>query len=248
MSGAATGSRALATHRPERGAAATPDASARASKAGHVYREIKEAILAGTLQPGAPIDKAALCEKLSMSRFPITAAINRLAFERLVTIEPQHGSFVARIALRDVRECMLVRRAIEGDIAAEAARRAGPDLAEALRRNLRYQGAAVAAGDRAGLYALDVAFHGAICDGVAFHHAEAMLDGLRARLERTRRILMTPPGRMAETVAEHEAVAAAIVAGDPDGARTAMRRHLARTAALFDGFAAENPALFLTVP
>src|SRR5579884_3935270 len=85
----------------------------RASKADQVYEDIKEAILSGALEPGAAIDKMALAERLGMSRFPITTAINRLAYERLVVIEPQHGSFVAKISAEDVRELMLIRRALE---------------------------------------------------------------------------------------------------------------------------------------
>ncbi|RWP96685.1 GntR family transcriptional regulator [Mesorhizobium sp.] len=59
-------------------------------------------ILTGKLGPSSSIDKAALCEQLGVSRFPVAAAINRLAFERLVVVQPQDGSFVAKIVLKDV--------------------------------------------------------------------------------------------------------------------------------------------------
>ena len=103
------------------------------SKAGQVYDAVKEAILSGELEPGQAIDKLALCERLGVSRFPVSAAISRLAFERLVRVEPQHGSFVAPISVEGVRENLFVRRALEGEIAAEAAaaarRRGAADLA-----------------------------------------------------------------------------------------------------------------------
>src|SRR5579862_2250500 len=91
------------------------------SKAGQVYDAVKEAILSGELEPGQAIDKLALCEKLGVSRFPVSAAISRLAFERLVRIEPQHGSFVASISAEGVRENLFVRGALEGEIVARAA-------------------------------------------------------------------------------------------------------------------------------
>ncbi len=97
------------------------EASPRSSKAGYVYETIKEAILSGELAPGTAIDKAALCDRLGMSRFPVTTAVNRLGFEKLVVIEPQHGSFVSRISIRNVREFMMIRRALEAEIAAQAA-------------------------------------------------------------------------------------------------------------------------------
>ncbi|WP_131118727.1 GntR family transcriptional regulator [Lichenihabitans psoromatis] len=225
-----------------------PATAKRSSKAGHVYHEIKEAILSGLLEPGSPIDKAELCERLGMSRFPVTTAINRLAYDRLVVIEPQHGSFVAKIALSDVRECMLIRTAIEAEIAAVAAERAPRALIDDLNRNLRYEAAAADADDRPGLYALDVAFHRSICDSLGLAQAGIILDTLRSHLERIRRILMTPPGRMASTVEEHRAIVDGMSTGDPDAARLAMRRHLAQTTALFDSFAQQNPTLFSDLP
>ena len=154
-----------------RPAAAT--AARRSSKAGHVYDDIKEAILSGSLEPGSPIDKPALCARLGMSRFPVTTAINRLAHERLVVVEPQHGSFVAKIALSEVSEFMLIRSAMEGEVAALAAARQPPDLPDAMDRNLRYQKAALAAEDRAGFYTLDVEFHRMLCASLGLGHAAA---------------------------------------------------------------------------
>ncbi len=220
----------------------------RASKALHVYDEIKEAILSGTLEPGLPIDKSALCERLGMSRFPVTTAINRLAYERLVVIEPQHGSFVAKIALSDVREFMLIRRALEGDIAATAAERRQPDLVEALDRNLRYQAAAAEAKDRTGCYMLDVAFHQTLCASLGLSHAGSILDGLRSHLERIRRLLTAPSGRLTATVDEHRAIVSAIAAGDAAGAQTAMRHHLEEATVMFNAFARQNPSLFSDEP
>ena len=132
------------------------------SKAEQVYEAVKEAILSGALEPGEPIDKLALCESLGVSRFPVSAALSRLAFERLVLVEPQHGSFVARISAQDVRERLFIRRAIEGEIAAEAARRLKNAGREALEENLREAAIAAELGDRPRFYALDVGFHAAL--------------------------------------------------------------------------------------
>src|SRR5579872_4915106 len=140
--------------------------SRRASKADQVYDEIKEAILSGSFEPGMAIDKVELCNRLGMSRFPVTTAINRLAYERLVVIEPQHGSFVAKISADDVRELLLIRRALEAEIAGEAAQRLTSEALEKLERNLRYQAAAVEAQDYSGFYALDVEFHRILIGGL----------------------------------------------------------------------------------
>jgi len=223
----------------------TADRAPRTSKADQVYTEIKEAILSGVLTPGGAIDKLALCGKLGVSRFPVTAAINRLAFERLVVIEPQHGSFVAKIAANDVREWMMIRRALEAEIASEAARALPADTQREIERNLRYQQAAAEAGDVAGFYVLDVEFHKLIVDGMALRHAREILDGLRSHLERVRRIALSPPGRLPIAYAEHKRIFDAIMVKNGADAAAAMRAHLDATTATFERIAEQNPDNFI---
>jgi DNA-binding GntR family transcriptional regulator len=214
------------------------------NKAEHVYRELKEAILAGALEPGAPIDKPALCERLSVSRFPVSAAVSRLAFEKLVVVEPQHGSFVSRISVEDVRERLFIRHALECEVAAEAARRLGGEGRLALAASLARQREAVEAGDRQAFYARDVEFHQALTAHLDLRRSGEILDGLRAHLERARRLLMAPEGRIRASFAEHAAIVETIEASDAEGARAAMDRHLAVTSANFEAFARERPGLF----
>lgn len=216
----------------------------RASKADHVYEMLKEAILSGDLSPGSAIDKSELCERLGMSRFPVTTAVNRLSFEKLVVIEPQHGSFVSRISLKDVREFMLIRRSLEAEIAAAAADADLSALDDELGRNLRYQAAAADAKDFAGFYRLDVAFHRIIVNALDLTHAVEVLDRLLSHLERVRRLLTTPPGRAQQTLIEHRRIAAAIAARDRTAAAVAARSHLESTEAMFERFAREHPSLF----
>jgi DNA-binding GntR family transcriptional regulator len=214
------------------------------SKADQVYDELKEAILEGRLEPGEPIDKSALCERLGVSRFPVSAAVSRLAFENLVVIEPQHGSFVGRISAADVRERMFIRRVLEGEIAAEAARRLPREGVEALVRNLERAREAAEAGDRVNFYELDVEFHLTLATHLGLRRCSEVLDSVRAHLERVRRMMMASAARNRGTLVEHAAVVAAIAAGDADTARAAMDRHLTQTTEQFESFARERPELF----
>jgi DNA-binding GntR family transcriptional regulator len=214
------------------------------SKAGQVYDAVKEAILSGELEPGQAIDKLALCEKLGVSRFPVSAAVSRLAFERLVRIEPQHGSFVAPISAEGVRENLFVRRALEGEIAAEAAARLDVEARADLAANLEVADEAAREADRARFYALDVGFHALLTQHLELHRSEEILDGVRQHLERPRRLLMSPPGRMQHTLAEHRAIYAAIAARQPEAARAAMTAHIAIVAETFEALAKAKPGLF----
>ena len=64
------------------------------SKVDQAYLALKHAIVSGALQPETPIDKNEWCAAFDVSRLSITTAINRLAFERLVVVEPQAPLFV----------------------------------------------------------------------------------------------------------------------------------------------------------
>lgn len=214
------------------------------SKADAVYGELKEAILSGALEPGSLIDKAGLCQKLGVSRFPVSAAVSRLAYDRLVDVAPQHGSFVARISLNDARERLFIRSALEGEIAAEAARRMTRADKDALATNLKQEAAAVAAQDPVTFYTLDVAFHRILTDRLNMARANDILESLRVHLERTRRLTMSTPGQLHATLNEHAAIAAAIEAGDAAAAREAIRHHLSITAARLEALATQQPELF----
>lgn len=214
------------------------------SKADAVYGELKEAILSGALEPGSLIDKAGLCEKLRVSRFPVSAAVSRLAYDRLVDVEPQHGSFVTRISLNDVRERLFIRGALEGEIAAEAARRMTRADKDALAVNLKQEAGAVGAEDRTKFYALDVAFHRILTERLGMARADDVLESLRVHLERTRRLTMSTAGQLRASLNEHSAIAAAIEAEDPVAAREAMKRHLTITGARLETLAKQQPDLF----
>jgi DNA-binding GntR family transcriptional regulator len=196
------------------------------SKADRIYLALKQSILRGELPPGAAIDKPALCDRFAVSRLPVTTAVNRLAYEGLVLIERQKGSYVARIRLADVLQWMMVRRAVEADVAAEAARRLAAEPLEAMTRNLHYQEAAIAGRDYDGFLQLDVAFHRLLSDGLDLPRVAELLDGLRTHLDRVRRLLLPEPGRMATTLDEHRAIRDAIGARRPAQADGAMRRHM----------------------
>jgi DNA-binding GntR family transcriptional regulator len=146
--------------------------------------------------------------------------------------------------VEDVRERWFIRRALEGEIAAEAARRLPREGREALSENIAREREAVEAGDRQTFYELDVGFHRLLTTHLRLKHSGEILDSLRAHLERVRRLLMAPAGRIRATLGEHAAIAQAIEARDVAGARAAMDRHLAGTTEQFEAFARERPELF----
>jgi GntR family transcriptional regulator, rspAB operon transcriptional repressor len=214
------------------------------SKVDQAYVALKRAIVSGTVAPETPIDKNEWCARFEVSKLSITTAINRLAFEGLVVVEPQRGSYVARIHLEDVRQWMLMRRALEVEIVGVCAASMSDAAIEALGQNLAYQKAAIASGDLEGFHALDTRFHHQMTEGLNLARVGEALDPIRTHLERVRRTLLPEPGRPEGTYREHDGIYGAIAARDPSKAQHEMASHLDRVARELHAFVAKNPSFF----
>ena len=214
------------------------------SKALFVYESLREAIVGLQLKPGVRIDKAEVCQRLGVSRQPLSEAIARLAEERLVDVEPQKGTFAARIRLSDVTEAAFLRRALEVATVEAIAPAMDAEALNRLDRILRYQAAALRAKDTEEFYMLDVRFHLTLFGRLAKPRVAEVVEASRAPLERARRLLLPNPGRSQNTLREHQAVFAGLAARDPEKARVAMAAHLDKVMAELKKFAAAQPELF----
>jgi GntR family transcriptional regulator, rspAB operon transcriptional repressor len=214
------------------------------SKAVFVYEDLRAAIVSLALKPGARVDKTEICGRLHVSRQPLAEAIARLAEERLVDVEPQKGTFIARIRLSDVAEAAFVRRALETAMVGAIAPAIEDTTLARLDRILGYQAAAVKAKDTEEFYALDVRFHTMLFDRLAMRRVAEVVETSRAQLERTRRLLLPTPGRNQNTLREHRAIFAALQLRDPGKAARAMGEHLDEVMAELKRFAAQQPDLF----
>jgi len=209
-----------------------------------VERALRDAIVALDFAPGTFIDKREVCDRLGVSRFPVSEALGRLADEGLVEILPQRGTRAARIRLAEVIEAMLIRRALETMVAEMAARRLPDEALQRLAANLEAQEEAVARGDRPGFHALDLAFHEILVGGLGLARVAAAIDSSRANVDRVRRLLSSPR-RHAVTLAEHRALFDAIAARDPAAARRAMEAHLDAVLEELERFSAANAEVFV---
>jgi DNA-binding GntR family transcriptional regulator len=217
--------------------------SHRGGATSRVFEVLKEAIVSLELPPGALIDKAAVCERLSVSRFPVAEALSRLQAEGLVDIQPQRGTQVALIRLADAKENMFLRRALE----AAATRALAPVISKetlgVLHRNIRYQKAAVKADDRAGFHKLDIEFHEILLDALRFPRVKAAVDNARAALERVRRLLASAR-RQALTLREHQRILEALETGNGETAAEEMMRHLDAVNRELEARARAQPEIF----
>lgn len=209
----------------------------------YVTSALRQAIVHLELRPGAPLDKAELTARFGVSRFPISEALNRLKSEGLVEIRPQSGSSVSLIRLADVEENLFMRRALEAEVAETLAQRRDEALLAELKRNLRYQKAAVNAADREGFHELDLAMHDMMVDALSYPRVRAITESARLALDRARRLLGSPR-RHAVTYDEHLKIVDALEAGDPARARAAAAAHIDAVLAELRAFSEKHPEVF----
>lgn len=208
-----------------------------------VARILRHAVVELNFLPGEFIDKVALCQRLGVSRFPISEALSQLAAEGLVEILPQRGTRVARIRLSEVREAMMIRRALEAAVAEEAASRLTDAAINRMHTNLAEQQSATENNDRLAFHRLDVAFHEELVGDLGLARVGAAIDGSRAIIDRMRRLLASPR-RLAATLGEHQALLDAIAARDSRAARAAMEGHLDAVRSELERFHADHPDAF----
>ncbi|MFA6264963.1 MAG: GntR family transcriptional regulator [Pseudolabrys sp.] len=201
---------------------------------------IRNAIVRLEFKPGEPIDKSALCDRLQVSRFPVSEALGKLAEEGFVVVLPQRGTLVSRIDLADCRQAMFIRRALE----CEAVRCIAPgitgSLIEQLRQNMAAQSRAMASDDRAAFHALDLDFHDRLLETLGYERVVSAVEAARANLDRMRLFLCTPT-RQAATFAEHERIFAALRANSPVESAQAMMSHLDAVMLELEEFAKAHP-------
>lgn len=197
------------------------------SRVERIAEEIEELILSGGYEDGARLNEAALAERFGVSRTPIREAIQRIALSGLVELLPRRGAFVRQpgaVALVEMFEVMAELEAFCARLAAPLA--TDEALARLARANAACTGA-VEAGDADAYYRANERFHHLLyaLSGNRFLESEALR--LHRRLKPYRRLQLRLRGRMAQSLAEHEAVVSALAAGDGERAAAAIRAHVA---------------------
>ncbi len=195
------------------------------SVVGLAYDEIRAMIVDGRLAPGVRVGQAELADALGISRGSVREALRRLAGDGFVDFEVNRGFFVAGVGLEGVLERLETRLLLEPGIARVAAeRRLDGHLAE-LRASIEAERRASTAGEG---HDASRAFHAALVDATRNETLRRIFDSLWIA-DVGRRLLadrLNEPGWQSEDVHEHEAILAAVEAGDGDRAERLMRAHV----------------------
>lgn len=192
-----------------------------------VYDTLRDEILDLVLPPGTPIDENHLAERLEMSRTPIREALVRLAGDGLVTTLPNRSTVVSQIDFLNLHhffDAITLMYRVTTRLAGE--NRTADDL-RAIRAHQSAFVRAVEARDARAMIATNREFHAAI--GMAGRNP--YYQGLFLRLlDEGRRILRIYYSSFNDQlpdpiVQEHEAMIAAIAAGDIEACDRLAKAH-----------------------
>jgi DNA-binding GntR family transcriptional regulator len=191
------------------------------------YAELKQRILTGRLAPGMLLSERQLASELKMSKTPVHAALERLEADGLVTVAAQQGIVVRPISPQDVSDHYEIREAIEPFVVRKLAGRLTPDQTKRLEANLKENRRVVREGDVAANVRLDSEFHLLLCEFLGNQEIVRVMVQMREKVQSVIHHLSSIiPGRMAASLAEHQAIAQAIISGDSTTAADRMTAHL----------------------
>lgn len=205
-----------------------------------IIEQVRDLVTSGRLKPGDRLpSERELSQAMSVSRSSVREAVRAMESLGLIQARAGEGTFVASLSgsrgsdpivaslLQDwstQHKLFEVRRVIEPDLAALAARRATADQIERLRAILDDQEAEIARGGTG--VKQDSLFHFRMAEATGNEALVRIVDSLMDFLLKTREESLQHDERPARSLQQHRAILAAIEARDPRAAERLMRDHI----------------------
>jgi DNA-binding GntR family transcriptional regulator len=190
-----------------------------------IVESLTRAIVEHRLQPGAKLVEQKLADQYGVSRTLVRQALYRLSQNRLITIAPARGAFVAAPSGVEARQVFEVRRMLEaGMVRAFVASAKAADI-KALQTHIAQEKVAVQRGDVPGRTELLGDFHIRMAQ---LMHNEVLAQLLADLISRSALItLMYQTSKAAaHSHEEHQAIVRAIKARDAETAVELLDAHL----------------------
>jgi DNA-binding GntR family transcriptional regulator len=194
------------------------------------YNRLREMIVWGTLTPGMRLVESELMTQLDLGRTPIRTALHRLQSEGFVvgTGKGKESLRVSPLTRADATDVFEIVGALESIAIRHAA---GLDRRTrlALAARMRERNAALARTARAErpdqhrIYDIDAEIHRAFIESGAGPRVARELGTMKLQAERYMRLYIRAFGDMRPSIAQHDRMARAVRAGDPDAAAAVVR-------------------------
>lgn len=196
-----------------------------------LYEEVAELlrqrIFQRALEPGSWIDEMKLAEEYGISRTPLREALKVLAAEGLVTMKVRRGAYVTEVSEKDLTDVYHLLSLLESDAAGVVALRATDSEMRELQALQDELESAAAPGkvDREHFFAVNERFHMRLLAIADNRWRDQMVADLRKVMKLNRHNSLLKAGRIGESLTEHRAIMAALLARDGEAATARMQDH-----------------------
>ncbi len=188
-----------------------------------VYEFLKSSITQGKLKPGQRLNEIDLGQHLGISRTPIRETLLKLENEGFVTIDPGKGAVVAKHSRADLEEIYPIVSVLEG----LAARLATPHLIRADWMKMKKYNKQMKGSSQVGRYMeLNGLFHQTFLENCQNDRLLGDISNFKDQIYRFRVSSLSMPNRIAESVAEHDAIIRAFEQRNAKLVEELVRQHV----------------------
>ncbi|WPB86025.1 GntR family transcriptional regulator [Sediminicoccus rosea] len=187
---------------------------------------LEDTILRGEWRPGDRLNELALSRRLGISRAALREAVRLLEQMGLVAVVPNRGVIVREVSVKDALDLYDLRAALFRMAAQLAARRCTASALAALRALNAAMREDAAAERFADYYARNLDFHAALIAAAGNAPLAQAYANATKSLHLFRRRALLNPVQLDLSLAEHEAILAAIAVHDAAAAGEAAEAHI----------------------
>ena len=191
----------------------------------HIVESLSRAIVEHRLHPGTKLAEQKLADHFGVSRTLVRQALFQLAQNRLVTLEPARGAFVATPSVEEAQQLFAVRRMLEAEMTREFVRSVTATKIKALRAHVAAEQRALDGPDIASRTELLGDFHVRMAELTGNRVLAELLGELISRCALIT-LMYQSSNAAGHSHEEHEAIVKALASKDADLAVRLMQTHL----------------------
>jgi DNA-binding GntR family transcriptional regulator len=190
------------------------------------YTLLRDRIVFLEIEPGQPVNEAAVAAELEIGRTPVREALKRLEADHLVVSYPRRGTFATNVDLSELSDLSEIRRLLEPLAARRAASAQGGRQGEEIAETLSALDSTLPTADRATLLRHDAHVHRLIYAASGNGHLVETLMRMDALVTRMWGSVLDRLDDIAGNIAEHRALLQAVLDGDADLAERLATEHV----------------------
>lgn len=200
-----------------------PDLGALPTVSDIILQHLRDAIVTGALDEGAPIRQDEVAALFKVSKIPVREALKQLEAEGFVTFQRNRGAVVASLSEPEITQIFEVRAILESN----ALRLSVPNMTDAdLDESTAHCRAFEDEQDVSRWADLNWNFHSSLYQAADRPYLLQMIRTVNDRLERYLRVQLTVSGGHELAAREHADILAACKAGNPDRAAGLIFDHI----------------------